>query len=348
MKSKQPIAGPLPTTNAKAGSSAPATLRDVAKIAGVSMQTVSLVINNRGSISPSVRNRVQDVARSVGYIPNKSAKAMRTGRSRTLGIIIEELGHPYWAEYTQEAERAAAAMQYAVLLVDAHDASVEPRIDALRTHPVDGVITAVYTPAVARLNLPMVVISDAVRGRDSVTSNNHKGGSMVAEHLLALGHRRFGLVTSPRSAHVPDRRQGFLDALPKSASIAWELLTPVDETIPAEFASLVADGRPTAIVCWNDTIGIGVLRTLHDLGIDVPGEISVIGFDDISWSRVVTPKLTTVRQPFDVAAQQVMELLETRMANPDRRARHVMIDVVLVARESTGPAAADTRRGRKT
>jgi hypothetical protein len=89
----------------------PATLRDIATIAGVSMQTVSLVINNSGSISQAVRNRIQEVARSVGYIPNNSAKAMRTGRSQTLGLIINDLGHPYWAEYAQEAERAAAAQQ---------------------------------------------------------------------------------------------------------------------------------------------------------------------------------------------------------------------------------------------
>lgn len=321
----------------------PATLRDIATIAGVSMQTVSLVINNSGSISQAVRDRVQDVARQVGYIPNTSAKAMRTGRSQTLGLIVSDLGHPYWAEYTQQAERAAAAMNYAVLLVDARDPSAEPRIDALRTHPVDGIITAVYSPAVARLNLPMVVISSAVRGRDSVISNNASGGAMVADHLLALGHRTFGLVTSPRSDHIPERRQGFLDRLPSGAKVLWELRTPVEETIPDKFAALVADNRPSAIVCWNDTIGVGVLRALHHLRVAVPDEISVIGFDDMSWAKIVTPTLTTIRQPLDGAASKIMELLTSRMANPDRRARHVMIDVELIERESTGPAPGSGR-----
>jgi LacI family transcriptional regulator len=340
MKTPRPPAKPPATGTADSpASSTPATLRDIATIAGVSMQTVSLVVNNSGSISQAVRDRVQEVARSVGYIPNKSAKAMRTGRSQTLGLIIDDLGHPYWAEYAQEAERAAAAQQYAVLLIDAHDASAEPRIDALRTHPVDGIITAVYTPAVARLDLPMVVISSAVtRGRDSVTSNNLAGGSMVIDHLLALGHRKFALVTSQRTVGVPDRRKGYLDRIPPTAKVLWELHTSIDEAIPDEFASLVAKARPTAIVCWNDTIAIGVLKALHKLKIDVPGEISVIGYDDISWAKVVTPALTTVRQPFDVAAQRVMELLTSRMADPTRRARQIMIDVVLVERDSTGPA----------
>ncbi len=343
MKSPIPPATP-PTASSQdstATSSLPATLRDIATIAGVSVQTVSLVINNSGSISQTVRDRVQDVARRLGYIPNKSAKAMRTGRSQTLGLIIDDLGHPYWAEYAQEVERAAAAQHYAVLLIDAHDESAEPRIDALRTHPVDGVITAVYTPAVKRLDLPIVVISSAARDRDSVTSNNLAGGWMVIDHLLARGHSRFALVTSPRTVGVPDRRKGFVERLAHS-KVLWELETPIEETIPAEFASLVARKRPTAIVCWNDTIAVGVLRALHDLKIDVPDEISVIGYDDISWAKVVTPALTTVRQPFDVAAQRAMELLTKRMADPGRDTQHVEIDVVLVERESTGPA-----RGKK-
>lgn len=323
---------------------APVTLKDVAAEAGVSLQTVSFVVNKKGSVSPEVRHRVQQIADRMGYLPNKSAKAMRTGRSQTLGLIIDDLSHPYWVEYVQAAERAAAARGYAVLLVDAHDSTDETmgRIEALRMHPVDGVITTLYSPAIARLKLPMVVISGAVRGRDSVVSDDVNGGRVLAEHLLELGHRTYGLITSPRKVGVPTRRRGFLDRLPPDATVAWELGTDRYEALTQEVIPALRRKEATAIVCSNDVVAVAVLRALHALGIAVPAEVSVVGYDDISWAGIVYPRLTTIRQPFVEAARAALDLLVTRIERPTRRARHVLLGVSLVRRESTGRVSGAT------
>ena len=317
----------------------PVTLKDVAAAAGVSLQTVSYVVNGKGSISQAVRERVQEVADRMGYVPNKSAQAMRTGRSRTLALVSDDLTHPYWAEYSQAVERAAAAAGYAVLLIDAHNESSETiaRIDSLRTHPVDGIITVLYTPAVARLKLPMVVISGAVRGRDSVVSDDAAGSAILAERLLQLGHRRFGLVTSPMVAGVPMRRKTLIDRLTEDGSIEWEYDTPPDERVGADVIPLFQRRDVTAIVCSNDVVAIGVLRVLRELGISVPGDVSVTGYDDVSWAGIVTPSLTTVRQPYVEAARKALELLIARIETPTRRARHVTLPVSLVERDSLGP-----------
>lgn len=321
--------------------SAPITLRDVAAAAGVSQQTVSYVVNNKGSISQAVRARVQEVVDRLGYVPNKSAQAMRTGRSRTLGLVIADLGHPYWAEYAQAVKREATKVGYAVLLIDADDTSPETiaRIDSLRMHTVDGIITTLYSPAVARLQLPIVLISGTgtVPGRDSVISHDASGGALVADHLLGLGHRKFGLVTSPIMARVPTRRQGFIDRLPADAQVIWEHTTLPNERPGPDIVPLLKARQVTAIVCSNDVVAIGLLRTLHDLGLRVPQQVSVTGYDDLTWAEITIPGLTTVRQPYEEAAAKAVGLLIDRIEQPQRRASHIKLSVSLVERESTAP-----------
>ncbi len=320
---------------------APITLRDVAAAAGVSQQTVSYVVNNKGSISQAVRERVQQVVDQLGYVPNKSAQAMRTGRSRTLGLVIADLGHPYWAEYAQAVKRAATQVGYAVLLIDADDSSPATiaRIDSLRMHTVDGIITTLYSPAVARLQLPMVLISGSgnVAGRDSVISHDASGGKIVAEHLLGLGHRKFGLVTSPIMTRVPARRQGFIDRLPADAQVVWEHTTLANERLGPDILPVLRAQQVTAIVCSNDVVAIGLLRTLHDVRLSVPQQVSVTGYDDLSWAEITIPRLTTVRQPYEEAASKAVGLLIDRIEQPKRRATHIKLSVSLVERESTGP-----------
>lgn len=339
----------------RSGSNPPPTrLKDIAKVAGVSLQTVSYVMNNTGSVSEEVRSRVREISERMGYRPNRSAKAMRTGRSQILGLVVSDLSNPFYSEFARAVERAAAVARYAVLLVDAQapaaetteSASIAARIAELQSHPVDGVISTVRFPSVLKLDLPVVLLGLPAPGRDSVTSDDERGGEALAQHLLSLGHRRFGLVTSPLPGGIPIRRDALLRRLRGEAQIIWEYKTPPTERVATDVTELLLRRDVSVIVCSNDIAAISVQRTLRDLGISVPEDVSVAGYDDIPWASIVTPALTTMRLPLAdmgrVAVQYVLERLEGRHRHP----RRLSLPVTLVERESV--AKPDESRLRQT
>jgi len=312
------------------------TMRDIAEVAGVSVQTVSCVMNNTGSISEPIRDKVRKIADRFGYRPNLSAKAMRTGRTQTIGLVIADLRVPFFPELAYCVQRAAARRGYSVLIVDT-DGSPEQtaeRILSLKAMAVDGVITTESIPAVFDLGLPTVMIGAPVRGLDTVTSNDAAGGAMVADHLLRLGHRRIGLVSSPRAGCIPVRRATLLEGLKGRAKVVWEVMTPSSEIITNDIRRQFNSIDVTAVVCSHDLVAIGVLRALWEMGISVPSDVSVIGYDDVQWSAIVSPALTTIRQPFAELAEKSVEVLLDRMERPQRRARRVVVDVSLVERET--------------
>jgi LacI family transcriptional regulator len=312
------------------------TMRDIAEVAGVSVQTVSCVMNNTGSISDPIRAKVRKIADRFGYRPNLSAKAMRTGRTQTIGLVIADIRVPFFPELAYCVQRTALKRGYSVLIVDT-DGSPEQtaeRILSLKAMAVDGVITTESIPAVFDLGLPTVMIGAPVRGLDTVTSNDAAGGAMVADHLLRLGHRRIGLVSSPRAGCIPIRRETLLNGLKGRAKVVWEVVTPASEIITNDIRRMFNSIDVTAVVCSHDLIAIGVLRALWEMGVSVPADVSVIGYDDVQWSAVVSPGLTTVRQPFAELAEQAVDVLLDRMERPERRARRVVVDVTLVERET--------------
>ena len=276
------------------------TMRDIAEAANVSVQTVSCVMNNKGSISDAIRARVRKIADERGYRPNLTAKAMRTGRTQTIGLVIADIRVPFFPELAYWVQRAALSRGYSVVIVDTDGTAEQTaeRILTLKAMAVDGVITTETLPAVFDLGLPTVVIGGPVRGLDSVTSDDAGGGAMIAAHLLALGHRRIGLVTSPRASCIPERRAALIAGLGGKAEVVWEVTTPASETISNEIRRMFNEINVTAVVCSHDLIAIGLLRALWEMNVSVPEDVSVIGFDDVQWSAVVSPGLTTIRQPF--------------------------------------------------
>jgi LacI family transcriptional regulator len=279
----------------------------------------------------------------MGYIANKSAKAMRTGRSQVIAFAVSDMSNPFFPELAQAVERAAAAAGYAVLLVDAMGSLASDKVEALKGHPVDGVIVTEYSTALDRLDLPIVTFSGSVRSRDTVSSNDVQGGSLLAEYLLDKGHRNFGLITSQLGGCVPVRRDAFAAYLHSREMIRWERFTTRDEMIPEAVTIELKRLDVTALVCSHDVIAIRTLRALRDLGISAPEQLSVVGFDDIRLAGFATPSLTTVRQPFEAMGSEAVRLLLERIANPHRRMRHIMLDVTLVERESVAPARRLTR-----
>jgi LacI family transcriptional regulator len=320
------------------------TLKDVATAAGVSSQTVSYVMNDTGSVSETMRARIRRIASRMGYRPNRSAKAMRTGRSQTLGLIVSDIRHPFYAEFAQAVERAAAAARYAVLFVDAQGPDAETaetanRIAELQSHPVDGVISTVQSPSVLKLDVPTVVLGDTVGRRDSIAIDDFKGGEVVADYLLRLGHRHFGLVSSPLPGGIPVRREGVLSRLRAEAHVVWEYTTPPTEKVTPEVNELLARRDVSVIVCSNDMVAISVQRALWDLGLRIPDDVSVVGYDDIAWAGLTIPALTTLRIPLAEMARAAIELIIERVDAPRRRSRCLRFPVSIVERESVSSPA---------
>jgi LacI family transcriptional regulator len=346
-------ATPSPKGRDKRASSA-TTLKDVATVAGVSFQTVSYVMNGKGSVSDEVRERVRKIADRMAYRPNRSAQSMRTGRSRTIGLIVSDMANPFHAEFAHAVEKAAATARYAVLLVDvqapsARAANIAERVAELQTHPLDGVISSVHHPSVIKLDLPVVLLG-ASGSRDSVTADDVAGGVAVAEYVLQKGHRRVGLVTSPLLGGIPARREALLATLQGKAEVLWEYTTPISERVGPDAAELFRRRDVSVVVCSNDMAAISVQRALHDLGVKVPQEMSVVGYDDIAWAAIVTPALTTVRLPLSELAVAAIGLIEERLESPRRRSRHLKVPIQLIERESLidVPAPAPLRKSRKT
>jgi len=332
-----------------------ATLRDVAGAAGVSIATVSRVLTGARPSAPATRARVLAAAAELDYRPSGPARALKLRRSRTLGLLVTDIENPYFPEIVRAVEDAAHERGFAVLLCNATD---DPRrelayINLLLERRVDGIIVAAsrvgarHAALLARAPVPVVLVnSEAPRsGLPAITSDNRGGARLAAEHLLALGHRRIGHITAPRTnAAAAARLSGVRDAL-RRAGLPPELLEI------AEGDGRVAGGEramsellarravPTAVVCYNDLTAIGAMRAVARAGRSVPGDISLVGFDDIELAQWTDPPLTTVAQPKrDMGAWAF-----ARLAGSDDGASHpsqagtVRLPTSLVIRSSTAP-----------
>lgn len=296
------------------------TLKDIATAVGVSITTVSYVLNDTGTVTPEVRKRVRAAAAKLGYRTNQTAKATRTGRTNTIGLILPDLTNPFFAQLTQPIQARAHQAGYGVLLFDSHgDVEWERRGAAdLLARGADGIIWCPVgetdTLADLRGAAPVVVIDRPLPGYDSVAADSFSGGAQMADHLLAHGHQVVGLVSGPLSlASARARREGFCSRFLPRGRIAWETENPFSIELSTTAAGAIDTQSCSVIVCGNDLIAFGVIRHLHERGVHVSGDISVVGFDDIMWSSFATPGLTTVRQPFAALGGEALDLLMRRI-----------------------------------
>lgn len=318
-----------------------AKLKDVAEKAGVSVATVSYVLNDTGSVSAGVRNKVLAAVRALGYSPNRAAQAMRTGRTSTLGLVLPDLLNPLFPEMAQAFEHAAREFGYSIFLVDTkHSDEIERQgIASLIQQGVDGIIwfprTQQDTVQDISAQVPIVVLDRDLPGFDIVRPDHEQGGRLQSEYLLGKGHKRVGLLYGPLSVdNMRLRRDAFYESFSKEGDITWELENPFSMEITEENRERLGQAGPTAIVAGNDMIAVGIIKTLNELGITVPERVSVIGFDNISWCNVVTPALTTIRMQLKEIAAEAVSLLFRRIKEPDLPKRKIVIDVELVPRAS--------------
>jgi LacI family transcriptional regulator len=316
--------------------------------------TVSHALSGRRPVSTPVRRRVMAASHRLAYRPSHLAQAMVTGRSRTIGLIVPDIANPFFPEVARGAEDAAADRGYSVFLADTELDYVEEQryVDLFEDKGVDGMVylagTPMLGPALARVaasDTPLVLVDEelAVTGPACgfVGVDNFDGGRQAARHLLDAGHREFAIIAGPESLPTAAARLAGCLAELDRAVLTQPPIEPAGsytfEDGQRAFAALRARGaRPTALVCANDLLALGAITQAREHGLQVPGELSVVGFDDIFFARLSNPPLTTITQPMRAiggeAAQLLIDLIEGR---PGERRR--ILPVRLTERASTSP-----------
>jgi DNA-binding LacI/PurR family transcriptional regulator len=335
------------------------TAHDVAKRAGVSQPTVSLVLsrNPNARVSPATRQRVLEAAEALGYRPNVLARALVRRRSFSLGLVVPDLRNPFFAEVVSGAERVAREAGYAVLLTELPDPADLRPLDALRQRQIDGVIMdavgATAAPVDALADLNVVLVDEPSERWPGVASDAVGAGRLAAEHLLSLGHREIAFIGPALAVHTfRMRERGFAQAL-RGAGVALpsDRLRRAPATAAGGQAAMRAllaaspagRARPTAVFCANDLVAIGALKACAAAGLRVPQDVSIVGCDDIEMARLVTPELTTVAVPArELGARAARMLIRRLDASADERARPAApqrpVAVRLVVRGTTAAA----------
>jgi DNA-binding LacI/PurR family transcriptional regulator len=330
-----------------------ATIADVAERSGVSTATVSRVLSGAVPARDATRERVLAAARELEYRPSGIARALKRSETRTIGLLITDIGNPFFPQIVRAIEDEAHQRGYGVVLCNAADDPDRELayLDILLERRVDGLIVASarttrrHASRLAAVPMRVVLVnSDVVaEGLPGITVAHRHGARMAAEHLLALGHRRLAHVTAPSSqaAAARQRLAGVTDALRAAGLDPSSLLVAggdehVDGGAQATELLLAEHPAPTGIVCYNDLTAVGALRAIHAAGLRVPHDVSVVGFDDIELAAWTDPPLTTIRQPTDALGRWAVERL-TAAAPPSRTAERVVLEPTLVVRGSTGP-----------
>jgi LacI family transcriptional regulator len=290
-------------------------MKDVAEHARVSVSTVSYVLNDSGPVAPERRNRVLDAVRLLEYSPNESARNLKRRSASTIGMVVPELTNQFFAMVAEGVQRAASARDVLVVLVvpEAAEQPEEKQAKLLRSQRVDGVIYLSGTgsmPAsiyeLARSG-PVVLVDEQIPGLElpAVVCDSRKGAREVAAHVLAQGHRRIAVIGGPPALWTAQQRlAGYREACagagidPDSVPVyAGDYRQASGAALAAEALAGPADERPTALLCANDMMAIGVIEHCKATGLRVPEDVSVVGFDDLPLSALLTPRLTSVRQP---------------------------------------------------
>jgi LacI family transcriptional regulator len=331
------------------------SIRDVAAEAGVSVGTVSNVLNRPELVAPATRARVEQAIAALGFVRNESARQLRAGRSRTLGLLVLDVSNPFFTDVARGVEDAAAAAGLAVILCNSDEKEERERsyLDLLEEHRVHGILITPVKGVSERLRqmqlrgTPVVLLDRwaSTRNHCSVSVNDVYGGELAVTHLVERGHRRIAFVGGPFSIkQVHDRHDGARRAL-LAAGLPASGLTAV-ETPALNFSSGLAAGariaemapgqRPTAAFCANDLLALGLLQEMTRRQLRVPGDLAIVGYDDIDFAAAAAVPLSSVRQPRDQLGRAAAELLIEEAAEGTRHGhRQIVFEPQLVVRDSS-------------
>lgn len=334
------------------------TTHDVAKRAGVSQPTVSLVLsrNTNARVSPETRERVLAAARDLGYVPNVVARSLVRSRSYAIGVIVPDLRNPFFADVVSGAERVVSEAGYAVLLCETREIPRDRHIQALLERQVDGImvdaIGASSLPQAMMTGVNLVLIDEPPDKWPGVASDAAGAGRLAAEHLFSLGHLRFGFLGPATNVHaIRMRERGFVAAL---GARGIRLDSGSLRRVPATAAGgqvgmralLDLNHPPTAVFCTNDLVAAGALKVCSIDGVHVPNEMSIVGCDDIELASLLVPELTTIAIPARELGARAARLLLQAIHGPESEkppATRIpkMLPSRLVVRGSTAPPPAN-------
>lgn len=326
---------------------------DVAKKAGVSLGTVSNVLNRPERVAPPTRARVLAAIEELGFIRNEAARQLRAGRSRSIGLVVLDIRNPFFTDLAAGVESSAADAGLSVVLCNSGDdvTREDHYLSLLQEQRASGILITPTARSGGPLEdirgrgMPLVLVDrSSENGQCSVSVDDLIGGQLAVRHLISLGHRRISFVGGPVSTpQVGDRLQGArlaaVEGGVKITVLETGGLTFVAGRLMGErIATMAARRRPTAVFCANDLLALGVLQEMTRHHLTVPGDLAIVGYDDIDFAAAAAVPLTSVRQPREDLGRAAADLLiEEVVAADSHRHRQVVFEPDLVVRESTQP-----------
>lgn len=331
-----------------------ASVKDVAAASGVSLGTVSNVLNRPERVSAGTRERVERAMAELGFVRNESARTLRSGRSRTLAYVMLDAGNPFFMDVAHGIEGVAEGADLSLFLCNSDNRAEREaaHLRHLQQHRAQGVL---ITPVDADLpslgdvvaqGTPLVVIDRTRREGDfcTVAVDDVLGGRLAVEHLVAQGHTRIGFAGGPVTlGQVKDRRAGARLAAQQAGLPPEDLVEIVCESLTVagggdvgrQLAAMPDAERPTAVFCANDLIALGLLQQAIGRGWSVPDDLAIIGYDDIDFAAAAAVPLTSVRQPREELGRTAAELVLDEAKNPEHEHQQVLFTPTVVARAST-------------
>ncbi|MEN2738896.1 LacI family DNA-binding transcriptional regulator [Microbacterium sp. X-17] len=321
------------------------SIADVAARAGVSGQTVSRVVNGSPRVLDSTRARVEAAMAEIGYRPNRAARALRTGRTQTIGLVVATLAAAENSRMLEAIAESTGARGYALTVVTIGQEGLGRAFERLEDQGVDGVIVLnEASPSLSNVILPRgarVVGVDAapMPGMTSLETDHLAGARAATEYLLELGHATVWHLGGPAASHTARAREEGWRAALHAAGIVDPAVVRGEWTASSGYAAASELREATAIFCANDQMALGALRGLAEAGRRVPEDVSVIGFDDLDDASHYQPPLTTVRQYFDVLAERAVAALVAEIEDGVPMPERIVVPAILAVRASTAPVA---------
>lgn len=328
------------------------TIKDVARLSGMSIATVSQILNQRGHFTQLTIDKVNAAAKELGYVPDKNAKQLRNGSAITITVVLPNLSNPFFSSLVQSMQQYLETSGYDNIDLTFQTSAfnhLDQTINSLINRGIDGLVITEPLPNPVRTHDLLVLhhIPYVVTDRnadpdltDSVSTNEFSGGELAAKHLKKLGHKRVGIITpSYISPSISNRIDGFMSLWPTSIETRPKrFYTEFSKDGGREIATTIAQSDVTGVFTLNDEVAIGLIRGLADLNVFVPDDLSIIGFDDIDYASYTVPTLTTISQPISDIGSKSLSLLIQRLVigeNPDAVPQNVTLKNKLVVREST-------------
>ncbi|GAB6261078.1 substrate-binding domain-containing protein [Photobacterium sp. CCB-ST2H9] len=328
-----------------------ATMKDIAKLAGVSTSTVSHVINKSRFVSDEIAERVNNAAKALNYAPSALARSLKINRTQTIGMLVTTSTNPFFGEVVKGVERSCYQKGYNLILcnTEGDNERMKASIDTLLQKRVDGLLLMCSTLEGERIevfdrypDIPVVVMDWGPMSfaSDKIQDNSYQGGYLAARYLIDCGHRDIGCITGPLIKHQAQiRYEGFKRAM-NEAGLAFRSDWVIESDFECEggydaFHTMYASGTlPSAIFVCNDMMAMGVINAANEKGVRIPDDLSIIGYDDIHIAKFMTPSLTTIHQPKYRLGQAAVETLLKRINKEITEPQIVQLEPTLVVRQS--------------